>query len=466
MVSGSRPTSSAKQARTAQQIDAGATEQLEFGRARRKQVPRSAHGSWIAPAGRPDPVDVLEAEHRDRLPELVPVRVGRMLASPFAFLRGAAGIMARDLACGPRTGIETQLCGDAHLSNFGVFAAPGRDLVFDVNDFDETLPGPFEWDVKRLVASAVVLGREVGLHDDQCRAIAAAAVASYRRRMAVHAESTRLQVWYRRVNIEIASQVLASTRRELQPAAAKARRRTSERMLTKLTTRDEGGRLRIVERPPLLVKPRVPIAHGPLVAAFEEYLESLDDARRTLIGRFHVVDFALKVVGVGSVGTRCYVVLLIDDTGAPLFLQIKEAGPSVLQPFVDHRAPGGHEGRRVVDGQQLMQAASDIFLGRSTSPLDGRHYYLRQLADMKMSFDVATMDATRLHEYVELCGWALARAHARAGDPATIAGYLGGGSTFDDAIASFGLAYADQSQQDYGLVQQAVRDGRLPTTDG
>jgi uncharacterized protein (DUF2252 family) len=436
------------------------------GRARRVAVPRSSHAGWVAPADRPDPVALLEERHASRVPELVPIRVGRMLVSPFTFLRGAAEVMAHDLARTPTTGYRVQACGDAHLLNFGVFATPERHLVFDVNDFDETLPGPWEWDVKRLAASIAVAARQsaaAGAPDD--RAVASMAWA-YRTRMAQLAVMAPLDVWYERVDVDA---VLALARRQKATALPtverlieRARHHTSLAALPKLTELVDGRR-RIIEDPPLILhEPTEVDVAGKVV---ESYVDTLGPERRVLFDRYRVVDAARKVVGVGSVGTRCHVVLLMDaDGGAPLFLQVKEAETSVLAPFAG-RSGYDHQGERVVNGQRLMQAASDIFLGWGTGPY-GHDYYVRQLRDMKGSVNVDLLGPDDLARYAVLCGVTLARAHARSGDAAAIAGYLGTGDQFDRALASFAAAYAEQTVQDHAALEQAVADGRIEAVRG
>jgi uncharacterized protein (DUF2252 family) len=436
------------------------------GRARRVDVPRSSHAGWAPPPNRPDPVSLFEERHRTRVPELVPIRVGRMLVSPFTFLRGAAEVMAHDLAGTPTTGMRVQACGDAHLLNFGVFATPERHLVFDVNDFDETLPGPWEWDVKRLAASIAVAARHGAggpvSADDAVRGM----VWAYRSRMGQLATMAPIDVWYERVDVD---EVLALARRQntaslpaVERVIEQARHHTSLAALPKLTELVDGRR-RIIEDPPLILHERLEIDVTSKIV--ETYTATLPPDRRTLIERYRVVDAARKVVGVGSVGTRCHVVLLMDpDDGAPLFLQVKEAETSVLAPFAGASAYD-HHGQRVVNGQRLMQAASDIFLGWATGPF-GRDYYVRQLRDMKGSVNVDLLSPDDLGRYATLCGVTLARAHARSGDAAAIAGYLGTGDQFDRAIAAFAAGYADQTVQDHAALQQAVADGRIEAVSG
>ncbi len=440
-------------------------ERFRRGRAVRKITGRAAHGRWTASPDRPDPIGVLQRQATDRVPELLPIRHGRMAASPLAFLRGAAAVMAADLATQPQTGLTVQLCGDAHLMNFGMFASPERALLFDLNDFDETFPGPFEWDVKRLAASVAVAARDNGHGDDRAGRAALAAARSYRRSIRELAGLPELDVWYHRTDTAELLPLIGrpELRDRVEANMARARRRTSLRALGKLTeVRD--GRRRIIHDPPLL-EPLPRADSRDVGEIFGKYRSTLPEERRVLLDRFRYADAARKVVGVGSVGTRCFVVLLLGrDADDPLFLQIKEAVPSVLQAHLP--ADGhDHQGHRVVAGQRLMQAAGDIFLGWTTGPA-GRHFYGRQLRDMKGSADVATMGPGLLGRYAALCGRALARAHARSGDRIAIAGYLGGGDTFDRAVAAFALRYADRTRADHALLTAAITDGTLTATLG
>ncbi|MET8755955.1 DUF2252 domain-containing protein [Streptomyces sp. NPDC004667] len=436
-------------------------DRTRHGRAQRKRLPRSAHDRVPTADERPDPVAVLAAQGAGRLPELLPLRYARMAAGPFPFLRGAAAVMAADLATTADSGLRVQLCGDAHLLNFGLYASPERALLFDLNDFDETLPGPFEWDVKRLAASVAVAARANGHDDTAALAAAEASAAAYRRNMRRLAGLGELAVWYERVDT---AQVLPLVRRRHRERVAagleRARRRTSLQALDKLTDVVD-GRPRIRYAPPLL-EPVDDLDDATVRSVFSDYRESLPEERRLLLDRFAVVDVAQKVVGVGSVGTRCFVVLLAGrDAGDPLFLQIKEAGPSVLEPHAGASAHR-HAGHRVVAGQRLMQAAADIFLGWATGP-GGRHFYWRQLRDMKGSADVAAMDPVLMQEYAALCGRTLARAHARTGDRIAIAGYLGTGDIFDRAVARFALAYADLTLADHAALTAALTDTPTPS---
>ncbi|MET9652906.1 MULTISPECIES: DUF2252 domain-containing protein [unclassified Streptomyces] len=440
------------------------SERAESGRAARKRVPRSSHGRWIPSSQRPDPLTVLERQSVDRLAELVPIRYGRMAVSPFAFLRGAAAVMAADLAAQPHTGLTVQLCGDAHLLNFGVYASPERALLFDVNDFDETLPGPFEWDVKRLAASVVAAALQNGNTKAKAHLAALAAATSYRTAMRRLAGLGELAVWYERIDADELAPLVRGGRARVKGRLARARRRTSLQALAKLTETDESGARRIVDDPPLLERAGDLDRVG-LGKIFSDYRSSLSEERRLLLDRFHFVDAARKVVGVGSVGTRCFILLLQGrDDGDPLMLQVKEAGRSVLEPYLPPSVHA-HQGHRVVAGQRLTQAASDIFLGWMTGP-EQRHFYWRQLRDMKGSAEVETMSPSMLRAYARLCGVALARAHARSGDRIAIAGYLGSSDVFDRAIADFAIRYAGQNADDYAQLSAAIAAGVIAAAPG
>jgi uncharacterized protein (DUF2252 family) len=457
------------------------TERESAGKAARSRAPRSCHTDWEQGANRPDPVETLVRQDATRVPDLVPIRHGRMLASPFAFYRGGAAIMAADLASCPSSGLEVQLCGDAHLSNFGVFLAPDRRLIFDINDFDETHRGPFEWDVKRLAASFAVAGRALGLKASRRRTAIEAAVAGYRSEIRRLARMRDVDVWYARADVESLERVLeglsSRQRKALAKEAAKAEHKDSLRALTKLT-HTEGDHLRIRSAPPLIVPVEEMIQDGDDPAAIEAHILGLLEAYRgtlspdvrELLDRYRYVHLAHKVVGVGSVGTRCWIVLMLGrDRDDPLFLQVKEAGPSVLEPFAG-RARYRHQGRRVVEGQRLMQSASDILLGwiSAEGVIDGkpRDFYVRQLWDGKGSAEIETMDADRLRLYAALCGQTLARGHARSGDRIAIASYLGGGTGFDNAICDFAGSYADQNERDYAEFSAAIESGRLEAQTG
>ncbi|WP_037728439.1 DUF2252 domain-containing protein [Streptomyces scopuliridis] len=435
-------------------------DRAERGRAARKQASRSSHGLWIPAADRLDPLTVLARQTANRVPELLPLRYERMAASPFAFLRGAAAVMAADLATQPRTGLTVQLCGDAHLLNFGVFASPERVLLFDLNDFDETLPGPFEWDVKRLAASIAVAAGENGHSEAHTRQAVQAASAAYRTSMRRLSARGELDVWYERLDAEDILPLMRSEhRKRVESQLARAGERIGLRTLDMLTDAPDGQR-RITPDPPLL-EPVSRLDMAVLRRIFIGYRSTLPEERRTLLDRFRFIDAARKVVGVSSVGTRCYIVLLEGrHAGDPLFLQIREAERSVLEPHLQQSAYP-HQGHRVVAGQRLLQAASDIFLGWVTGP-EGRHFYWRQLRDMKSSLVVEDMSPPLLHDYARLCGAALARAHARSGDRIAIAHYLGGSDAFDRAMADFALRYADRNAADHAALAAAVAAGRLP----
>ena len=446
-------------------------ERAARGRNLRDATPRRSHGGWEAPPDRADPVDVLLAQNPDRVQMLVPVRHERMMVSPFTFFRGGAAIMAADLAATPATGLTAQICGDAHLANFGVFGSPERALVFDLNDFDETHPGPWEWDVKRLAASAVLLARDRGWGTDVERALAQVVGAVYRISVADFAAKGRLEVWYSRMTDQ---EILAlgrteAARRDLARQAARARRNDVGRAVAKYTE-VVGGRRRFVHRPPLVMRLDEVFAshlsaslHEEVIGLFAEYLDTLPESVCTLIAGYELIDVALKVVGVGSVGTRCFVALASGRDDDDLFIfQVKEAQRSVVAPYVE---PVAHdnEGHRVVQGQYLMQAATDQFLGWGHAL--GVDYYLRQFRDMKGSARLDRMDASNAEGYLALCAWTLARAHSRSGDRIAIAAYLGAGDRFDRAIRDFSVAYADQVERDYQLFRAAGESGRIPVAD-
>jgi uncharacterized protein (DUF2252 family) len=456
----------------------------------RDRAPLSSHTSWAPAADRPDPVGLLQDQDATREPDLVPVRHGRMLVSPFTFYRGAAKIMAADLAATPTAGLDVQLCGDAHLSNFGVFASPERELLFGLNDFDETLPGPFEYDVKRLAASFTIAARNNGFSKAHTKAATLASVAAYREAMAGFAQMGRLEVWYAHLTedellhgirsaakgAKTKKQTKATRRAEkrAEKTAAKARTRDSLQALSKLGELVD-GRYRIVSQPPIVVPMRdLEATYGLSGEQFERviheqfrgYRATLQDDRRQLLEQFQIVDMARKVVGVGSVGTRAFIVLLQGrDQGDPLFLQVKEATRSVLEDYLPRSRYKQH-GERVVHGQRLLQAASDIFLGWTKGIQANRYYYWRQLRDMKGSADVEAMAPVGLRFYAGICGWTLARAHARSGDPVAIAAYLGKRDTFDRSITDFAQRYADQNERDYQAFAAAIHSGRLEVLDG
>jgi uncharacterized protein (DUF2252 family) len=455
------------------------SERAAAGKAARSQASRSAHAAWEPPADRADPVEILEAQARARVPELVPIRYGRMAVSPFTFFRGAAAVMAADLATTPVSGLRVQACGDAHLSNFGAFAAPDRRLVFDLNDFDESLPGPWEWDVKRLAASFAIAGRENGFKAKQRREVVLTAVGNYREAMRGFASLSDLEVWYARLDVE---SLLGNLTAELKRAAGRKTVKRAERNLAKARSKDNmrafdklthvvDGELRIVSDPPLIVPVEELLPAGEtrdlqqaMTDILASYRSTLQGDRQHLLDRYRFRHLARKVVGVGSVGTRAWVALFTGaDDSDPLFLQAKEAEASVLEPYAGGSRFKNH-GRRVVEGQRLMQAASDIFLGWCPAlGFDGRDrdFYLRQLWDWKGSADVETMNPVAMGVYAQMCGWTLARAHARSGDRIEIAGYLGAGNAFDEAIVEFSELYAEQSESDHAALVAAIDSGRL-----
>jgi uncharacterized protein (DUF2252 family) len=453
-------------------LPASTRESLRAGRDARRRVRRTVCGEWTPAADRPDPVSVLQAQDAIRVPDLVPIRYGRMLASPFAFFRGAAAVMAWDLGHAPSTNLLVQCCGDTHLSNFGFFAAPDRRLVFDVNDFDETLRAPFEWDVKRLAASFVVAGCEGGLPMTAQRALAVAVARAYRDWMARFARMRHLDVWYTRVAADdlLATLQRSAARRRAGRVVAKAEQRTNLGALGRFAHRTSDG-WRIMDDPPLIVHPTLPNVADPESAVrplSTQYLRTLPSDRSTLLTRYRLLDAARKVVGVGSVGTETYIALLMgarDDD--PLFLQVKQATTSVLAPYAGAASTLDNQGQRVVEGQRLMQATGDPFLGWLAGPRTGDpDFYVRQLRDMKGSVDTAALHPDDLRGYAQLCGGVLARAHARSGNPAEIAGYLGQSETFDRAIVRYATAYADQTEKDWRALSDAVRARRVTAVSG
>ena len=458
---------------------ATAADRAERGKAARARSPRSSHGAWTPAGGRADPLATLEAQAATRVGDLVPIRYGRMLLSPFSFFRGAAAIMAGDLAGTPESGITVQSCGDAHLSNFGVYAAPDRRLVFDLNDFDETLPGPWEWDVKRLAASLEVAGRDRGWKPKRRRRIVLGAVGEYRDAMRRFATIGHLRVWYARLDVasflEADRRLAADTRSAAERATARARAKTSLRAVTKLTERVD-GRVRFISDPPLIVRLEDLVGQGELgdpQAQIDEllaqYRRSLSPEVSYLLAGYKAVDMARKVVGVGSVGTRAWIIMLAGaDEGDPLVLQAKEAQPSVLEAHLGASTYDNH-GERVVHGQRFMQAASDALLGwQRVLGIErrDRDFYVRQLWDGKGSVDVESIPVGQMAVYARMCGWTLARAHARSGDRVAIAAYLGGGDAFDRAMVEFADAYADQNELDFKALERAVEDDRVPATLG
>jgi uncharacterized protein (DUF2252 family) len=459
-----------------------AAERAARGRAARAECPRSSHAGFEL-AGDRNPVAILEAQASSRVPELVPIRYGRMLVSPFTFYRGAAAVMAYDLTPTPRAGLQVQLCGDAHLSNVGGYASPERTLVFDLNDFDETLPGPFEWDLKRLAASFEIAGRDRDFSEAERAAAVLAAVRAYREWMRKLASARNLDVWYARLDVETIERNLHEQQAKHQAAdvakaAAKARTKDSLKAFAKLTHLVD-GEPRIVSDPPLIVSAadlaqqagiQFERLEGVIHDLFREYRRTLQPDRRHLLEEFRIVDLARKIVGVGSVGTRCWIVLLLGrDRDDPLFLQIKEAQASVLEPYLGKSKYKNH-GQRVVAGQRLMQATSDIFLGwvHSKETLDGaeRDFYVRQLWDWKTSVDLDRILPKGLELYGGVCGFLLARAHACSGDRIAIASYLGKGDTFDRALAEFAVGYADQNERDHAALRRAADEGRITVQEG
>ena len=454
---------------------------VELGKAARTALPLEAHAELYLPENRPDPVDLLVEQGESRVQELLPIRYGRMSATPFTFYRGAALVMAVDLGNGPDTGLHTQICGDAHLANFGVFASPERRMLFDINDFDETARGPFEWDVKRLAASLEIAGRSNGFSRKVRRRIVVESVREYRETMRDFADMGNLDVWYARIDMDeamarIRSQVTKKGAKLAEEAMVKARTRTSAQAVLKMTTVVD-GQLRLRHQPPLIetIEELLPDTTREeftetMRTMVREYRATLPSDRRHLLEQYEIIDMARKVVGVGSVGTRCWVLLLRGiDSGDPLMLQAKEAGPSVI-----HRAKivgrrKANNGERVVHGQRLMQAASDIFLGwKRQEGTDGvtRDFYLRQLRDWKLSFPAEMMQPLGMTEYAKLCAWTLARAHARAGDRVAMAAYLGKKHHFEEALADFAVAYADQNESDHARLVEAISSGRLQAVTG
>ena len=441
-------------------------ERMATGKALRERVPRRSHAKWQRPPNRPDPIELLKKADRGRLPNLLPIRYGRMRQSPFAFYRGAAALMAADLAATPATGLRVQACGDCHVSNFGGFGSPERRLVFDITDFDETLPAPWEWDVKRLAASIVLAGRQRGARERHCADAARLAVGSYRKHMREYAMMRVLDAWYSHLGAEIfidqATSVAARNRWE--QLEDKAKLETAEHVFPKLTDIKD-GRFRIKDHKPLVYHPRDYSKRAKKVKEiFHRYRQTLSGDRRVILDRYQIVDVARKVVGVGSVGTRCAAILLMAGENDPLFLQFKEALPSVLEPYAGKSRYSNH-GERVVTGQRMLQSASDVLLGWTRDD-EGRDYYFRQLRDMKMKIDLDSMTKADWFEYVEICAWALARAHARTGDAGLIGGYLGKNDTCDSALAKFAVAYADQTERDHASLVKAINAGRLPASKG
>ncbi len=435
---------------------------INEGRALRTKVSRSAHADWHPPANRPDPIETLLATSQNRLPHLLPLRYGRMSKSPFAFMRGMPAMMAADLATTPITGIQVQACGDCHLGNFGAFASPERRVLFDMTDFDETTPGPWEFDVKRLAVSFVLLSRQHGYDKATSRAVTMNMVRAYRTRMREFTEMSPLDVWYYIIDSELLIKTAPdeATRERRIKFEKKARARTADQLLSKLMV-ERYGKLEFLDHLPVIerLKPGSDL-EVKFRTALERYPASLPDDRRLLLERYRLDDLAFKVVGVGSVGTRCAVALYVSEGCDRLILQVKEALPSVLEPYVG-KSPFAHMGQRVVVGQRLMQCASDIFLGWA-SDNDGHHFYVRQLRDMKTNLDMDFLQGQVLFNFADMCGWALARGHAKAGKAPYLSGYAGKSEQLDEAIADFAHAYADQCEKDYAAFKKAIAAGRIP----
>jgi uncharacterized protein (DUF2252 family) len=432
------------------------------GKKLRTEVSRESHAGWQPHKQRPNPVKILVDSSKGRMKELLPIRYGRMLQSPFAFFRGAAAIMAEDLAHTPSTGIRVQACGDCHLVNFGGFATPERRIIFDINDFDETLAAPWEWDLKRLAASFVIASVNNGFKPRDARRATLACVRSYRERMSELARIPALEVWYQSIDAEMVMQSIRSsvTRKRLAKRLSKTRERASEALFPKLAEL-EGGKAAIRDEPPLIFHPQTRGERdlaSVMARILEGYRNSLDQSIQAIFDRYQLVDSAMKVVGVGSVGTRCGIALMMAASADPVFLQIKEARKSVMEPYA-----GGsvyeNNGKRVVTGQRIMQSASDIFLGWAEET--GRHFYVRQLNDAKLKPLVEIFDESTMEDYGRLCGWVLAHAHARSGDASMIRGYLGASDVFDEAIADFAEAYEGQNDRDYQALRRAVRSGNI-----
>ena len=445
-----------------------ADERRAKGKALRDAAPRASHAGWKPPKDRRDPVRIVSESNVGRLADLVPIRFGRMSASPFAFYRGSAALMAADLAKTTTSGIRVQACGDAHLMNFGGFATPERNIVFDINDLDETLPAPFEWDLKRLAASVVIAAQHLRLPDSDAARAATDLVREYRERMADYASMRALDVWYDKIDLARYEDraadpaVLKEVRKRAAERIEQARRKTEPDFLYPKFVSQEGSKPRIKDEPPLIFHPTAEQAPGLVTGAADviaAYRESLPEHIRTLFDRYHFFDYAVKVVGVGSVGTVCGVFLFMAADDDPLFLQVKEARASVLEPYAG-RSLHANNGQRVVVGQRIMQAASDVFLGWTRTKV-GRDVYVRQLRDMKISPVIEDSDAGLLRQYGRMCAHALARAHARSGDAAMMSGYMGSGQTFDDAIGEFAVEYADQNRADYRAFVRAVREGKI-----
>ena len=440
-----------------------AAQRKQEGKEKRNDVPRESLAEFEPASDRPDPVSVVKKSSEGRWEHLIPIRYGRMSKSPFTFLRGSASLMAMDIATTPTPDIRVQVCGDCHLSNFGLYATPERNLIFDINDFDETLPAPFEWDIKRLAASFYVAARNNKFSEKDCRIAARSCIAAYRQAIAKFASMKVLDVWYARLDIDtiIASAPDEQAKRRRQVIAEKARSRVPETMFPKIS-KIVNGRSSLVDQPPLIYHPPPKLkAAEALYDTFEQYKKTLPYERRVLLDRYHFEDLAIKVVGVGSVGTRCGVILMMAEESDPLVLQIKEANASVLEPYAG-KSEFNHHGERIVVGQRLMQSASDMLLGWTTATSkDHRQFYIRQLRDMKFSVDVEMAPPDQLSNYADTCGWTLARAHARSGDAAMISGYIGKSDVFDRAIGTFARLYSDQTERDHTVFNEAITSGEI-----
>lgn len=436
-------------------------ERIASGKLLREKLPRSSHAGWTPSATRRDPIDILEESNQERLPELVPIRYGRMLRNPFTFLRGSAGLMAYDLSTTPNTGIRVQACGDCHLLNFGLFATPERNLIFDINDFDETLPAPWEWDIKRLAASFAVAIRSERYSDEDAEAVASECVRAYREHLREYSKMNPLEIWYDRLDADTLMDMAPDEKilKNREKLVEKAQQRVGEQLAPKIAA-TVGGRHRLLDQPPIMFHVQGEEHEKRVRDGIEAYRLSLSDERRVLFDRYRLEDVTVKVVGIGSVGTRCLAALFFSAENHPLLLQFKEAGPSVLEPYAGKSRYDNHA-QRVVMGQKLTQSSSDIFLGWARVPDTDRDFFVRQLRDMKMSVPIEGTTLQQAYLYAELCGWTLARAHARSGDAAMISGYLGKTDNFDQAVGSFAIAYADQTERDHAALVQAVSSGRV-----
>lgn len=435
-------------------------ERLHQGESLREKVPLSSHAVWKPPRKHRNPIDILETSNRYRLASLVPIRYGRMLRSAFTFLRGSAGLMAHDLAMTPSTGIHVQACGDCHLLNFGLFATPERNLIFDINDFDETLPAPWEWDVKRLAISFAVAARDNQFSAKEAEACAVECVRAYRERLRECSKMSPLEVWYDRLDAQTILEMSPNSkiRRNREELIAKAKTRVGDYLYPTISS-EVGGRRRLIDQPPILFHVYEKDFEQNVKIALDDYRISLPHERRVLFDRYRMEDIAVKAVGIGSVGTYCFVGLFFSAENHPLLLQFKEASPSVLEPYAG-KSTYANNGQRVVTGQRLMQSSSDIFLGW-TQGKNGRHFFVRQLRDMKMSAPIERATAAQLKMYAEMCGMTLARSHAKSGDAAMISGYLGKSDEFDKAIGKFAMAYANQNAKDHAALVAAERSGRI-----